>query len=615
MAVTTQGASVFLLGPQLALVRVQLDAVAADQVGAEPAAATAAAAIAGALAARLGAARAVESGFLEPVRPAHRAPAEASAGPVAGVLLCRDPATAREFADLVRQLAAVGAGRWIVSTDGELPACGRPLYVLPTDPLTPARPLSVPTSLLTQQIHLGEGFEGSHLTLADPARADRVRWAFEERLDALGFTERPRPLLYRARRDPVALARAIKAATRLGPDQAVLVDSLRTVAFATARAVGATPFRQLPDTQAWTYGMVRGLQVRPGSIAGSHVATCRTPAGGQDHLEGNSGKGVTSRAALTGAVGEAVERYAAYQANWSLPPADPGAPRLELADLHPYGPAWERHRRAPRAARVPVAYVAGTRLADGASVAVPKALVTFPYLGPDRPTDGVTTGLAGAASEETAVLRGLREVLERDGLYNGFSGLRPAVRLDHTGALARLGLAGAFPGSVWALHWPQDGLVLPDVHAFHHDPQTGVLVRASGSGTSFRQALDGAVTELCQIHFEAVRARAAGTPTSAAHAAWARPQVSARARRYLDEQRTGPPPAVPYADEAGQLGYFVERLAQRGHSPIVVRLPLCGPDWTVVRVLVPGATTSPYGSHSRGGGGLLGAPWEHGIPT
>jgi ribosomal protein S12 methylthiotransferase accessory factor YcaO len=611
---------VFLLGPGLSLIRLEVGSGVPDE-----------AAITQALAQSMGIERAVESGFLEymmePVDSSPGPPGQRPAEPVAGVIVCDDAALARACADLVRQLSVEGAGRWAVTTGGELPLPIEPppfVIMAAHRAAVRHRPATLPVG--GRVLDIGESFEGTYIAGAETASTDgatpaaiadhwspgSARWAFEARLDALGFTERPVPFRYRLQTDPVGLARAIRTATGLGPGTAVLTVDQRTVAFATPDAVRSTSFNGVPRAQAWTFGMARGLEARPGSIVGSYVATCRTPAGGQDHLEGNSGKGITPEAAITGAVGEALERFAAYEANWSLPPARDALQRIDIADLHPYGAAWERQRRA---AAAPVACVEGFRLADGAIVAVPKALVTFPYLGADRPTDGITTGLAAAPDSDSAVLRGLREVLERDNLYNAFTEMRPGLRLDLTEVLGQLGLDSAFRGDVWAVHWPHDGYVLPDVHAFHHDPHTGVLVRASGSGVSFQEAAEDALTELCQVHFEAVRAGAAGEATSPAHAEWARPSVIDKARRYLDAQCHGDPLAVPYSDDTAQLDYLVRRLVDLGTGPIGVRLPLRGPDWTVVRVLVPGATTSPYASQSRGGRRLLNPHWSHGIPT
>ncbi|MEV0381657.1 YcaO-like family protein [Nonomuraea sp. NPDC050643] len=544
------------------------------------------------------------AGFLETRAPDDDdVPPRRENAAVTGVVIRADGMPYRECADLCRRLSAEGAGHWVTVARGEpLPTAGPPPLIV-----VAAHRTSAPDGMTRPRgdgrvLRIGESFEGTFVTGPDDGRdLAPPRWAFETRLAALGFTERPLPILHRMRTDPAGLARAITLAAKLGPEEAVLVSGLRTVAFGTPEAVAATPFGEIPRSQAWTFGMARGFRVRPGAIRGSHVASCRTPAGGQDHLEGNSGKGVTAQAAIAGAVGEALERYAACEANRSLPPSGDTTRRLDLARFHPYGPPWEGRRP-------PVVYVDGIDLADGTTVAVPKALVVFPYLGADRPTYGITTGLAAGPDVADATLRGLREVLERDGLYTGFTHLLPARRLDPGAALARLNLTGAFDGEIWALHWPREGHVLPDVHAFHHG--AGLLVRASGSGLTFDDALDGALIELCQVHLEAVRARRTGTSTSPAHTRWARPDVIAQARRYLDGHRLGDPPAVPYGDPRSQLDHLVART-----RPVVVRLPLRGPDWAVVRVLVPGATTSPYPSDSRGGRRLLNAPWTHGIPT
>ncbi|MEU1879004.1 YcaO-like family protein [Streptosporangium sp. NPDC020072] len=522
---------------------------------------------------------------------------------------------ARACAELARRLTAAGQARWVIGR----PSLPETLVLIVTHRQADHDALAR-TLRAGRLLRVGESFEGLYVTGPGPLSGplsgslsgpgpDR-RWAFEHRLAELGLHDRPSTTLWRLRVDPDGLVRAVLAATRHTADDAVLADSGRRVSFATPAALRRTAFRNVPDTQAWTFGMVRGLKSGPGAVAGSRIATCRTPASGQDHLEGNSGKGTDPQAAVTGAVGEAVERYTAYEANWSLPPAAKTSRRVDLAQFHPYGDVWDRGP-APTAD-----YVDGTDLTDHTTVAVPKALVTFPYVGADRPTYGGTTGLAAAPDVADATLRGLREVLERDSLYHHFTGLRPAYRLDTAASLRRLRLTGAFRGDLWVLHWPNREYLMPDVHAFHHDPHTGLLVRSSGSGLTFDEAVDSAMLELCQVYHEGVRAHRAGAATSTVHARWRRPSVIDECRRYLDSQRPHAVPEMPYHDAPGQLEHLVRRLAAADRGPIVVRLPLRGPDWTVVRVLVPGAATVPYASASRGGARLpTDAPWRHGIPT
>ncbi|UCM88673.1 YcaO-like family protein [Streptomyces marincola] len=613
----TRGAGTFVLGPRLSLARIAPGAHDRDEVP-----------VARSIARSMGLDRAVASGWLEPVAPTAppppEPPDEPPDEPVTGILVHSDPATAHACTALAERLTAQGAGRWVALAAGQPPpATERPPFVVVAAHRRDAARDAVPPVRDGRVLHVGEAFEGTYITGpgrgtapgSDTGDGFAARWAFETRLASLGLTDRPVPLLFRIREDPAAVVRAIMTAMALPPSGAVLVATGRTVRFCTPDAVGSTPLRDVPRTQAWTFGMARGFGVGPGSVPGSYIATCRTPAGGQDHLEGNSGKGPTEEAATTGAVGEALERYAAYEANWSLPPSRGPARRIDLADLHPYGDAWERRVAAGAAAGPPVAFVDGAGLADGAAVAVPRALVAFPYVGADRPTDGTTTGLAAGPDLAAASLRGLREVLERHSLYGSFAHLRPGYRLDPAASLDRLGLTGAFKGEVWAVHWPHEGYVLPDVHAFHHDPEEGLLVRASGSGLTFDEAMDSALAELCQVHFEGVRARRAGAPAGPAHAAWARRPVVGRARRYLDALPAAAAPPVPYTDPRAQFDHLVSRLADRGTGPVVVRLPLRGPDWTVVRVLVPGATTATAPSDSRGGRRLADAPWTHGIPT
>jgi len=617
---STQGAQSYLLGPALALLRVDCAEVSTSG-------------LVDAVARSVGTTQAIGSGFLVAaaassnslVTSGHCTDRRLDCGagpPITGLVVCGAGVPAAEGRELGRLLSDRG-GRWEAASgaaalaewciSAHLPAV---VLIAHGQQEQDKFARTLPTGCV---LRVCESFEGAFVTRAggitagadEPASAG-IYWAFEARVNALGFTDRPSTTRWRLRSDPDGLAAAILAVVRARSDEAVLVTSRRTVSLGTPHAVRTTRFADVKAVHSWTFGVMRGLTVERGAIPGSYVAVCRTPAGGRDELEGNSGKGVDPESAITGAVGEALERYAAYEANTSLKPAARTIRRIHLADLHPFGVSWARHRSDPPDS---MAYVEGVDLVDDSAVAVPKALVVFPYLGTGRPTDSTTTGLAAGGDQDTAVVRGLREVLERSSLYRSFSQMLPALRLDPADALRSLGLESSFPGDIWCLHWTRDSLTLPDVHAFYHDPATGLLVRASGSGVTFHDALRGAVLELCQVFHEAVRARRACTPTSPVHARWTRTDVVDEARFYLDAQPARPCPDVPYADERGQREHLVGRLGACGRNPVAVRLPLRGPDWTVVRVLVPLATTSPHASDSPAGAALTDQRWAHGIPT
>ncbi|NEN79783.1 YcaO-like family protein [Nocardioides zeae] len=456
-------------------------------------------------------------------------------------------------------------------------------------------------------------YVGPLVTTADQCRSfgDRPHWAFETRLDDLGVTRRPTGMVDAIRAAPAAVARAVRAAVQ-DSDSAVTVSDGRLHQFPTADTLSRSSPQQLLERQSWTWGALRNARLDVGSIPGTYVASCRTPAAGVEHLEGNSGKGVSIAEARISMVGEAVERSAALLVNQTCRPlrrADTGTRVYDVADFHPYGSRWtdasssDRNSRVERATHVP-----GVVLGTGESVLVPVDVVAAPVTAAVPTTSGVTTGLAAHTSWEDAVLRGLNEVLERDSFYRGFMWRRPAVRVDINRVVERLGIdLGA--RELWAIRW--EDCPVQSVHSFIYDPQHDSFSRGSGSGPTVADATCGSVIEASQIHLQMVRTMTHGAPYR-----WAGQRVTDAIRSYLDAQPVGrsSEPDAATSDSAGaQLTRITRRIQERGMEVIVVDLPINGPAWYAVRVLVPGATIAPEPAEYGGGRALLGAPWTDGI--
>ncbi|MEV1121254.1 YcaO-like family protein [Actinosynnema sp. NPDC049800] len=451
----------------------------------------------------------------------------------------------------------------------------------------------------------GESVDGTHVGPVLASRDDVRRyfeatttWWSDRALRDLGFTSRPLPLLTGpARADAVAAATDSLLRDRV-PDRVVLLDGGRIAQLWTAVRRGPLAAEGLRAEQSWAKGLMKDLRVFAGGSPERPVrlSTCRTPAGGVvPELESASGKGATDEEAVTRAVGEAIERFAAWNANQLPKACADGTRRLRLEDFHPYGTAYDEYLAA---GRPPVDHVRGLSLVDGEPVDVPLALVAFPYIpGPGdrpRPTWGTTTGLAVHPVREEAVARALREVLERASLYPNFLWQRPAIRLPDPDPATRL------------LVYP-DTLV-PVVHAFVVDHGAARAARGSGSGLTWTQAIAAAVEEAEQIMSQ-VR-RDPPDHMGAAFRDWADPAVVERVWAYVDAHPEERPPDVEHRSAAEQ----VRAVAVRSAEVVVVDLPCAVRGWTAVRVLVPGATAHRFASPSAAGDRLTGAPWHAGLP-
>jgi len=477
-------------------------------------------------------------------------------------------------------------------------------------------------------IWVGECDEGTHVGPLlnhehdiDQYYEATTKWCSDRKLRELGFRERPVPLIT----DPDRTAR-VAAATHLllcslkgtGGQVAVsdgylhLIDQARPVKLWTDTVARPVPTRLLRAEQAWSKGLLRDLHIVTGRSTGVKLAACRISTGAMlPELESVSGKGLTQDLAMTRAIGEAVERFGAWRAN-DLPVSrlGPHDRMVPLTAFHPFGPLYDRYLEtgAPE-----VRYVRGLSLTTGETVHVPLVLTAFPFAAPSdecRPSWGVTTGLAAHTDRKTAILRGLREILESDSLYSNFFWQRRGRRLSLP---TKVRIVIEEPHRKWFLvSYERYPLPIVQAFTFEQSEQGWIGARGSGSNLSWEDAAVNSVEEAEQVMAQ-VR-RGAPNHMGTGFSNWATPAVCEHAISYLERQ--------PYASEVGpehttarqQFDSILEWLAAERREAIVVDLPCPVAGWSVVRVLITGAVLHGHASSSAGGRRLVGAPWQFRLP-
>lgn len=237
----------------------------------------------------------------------------------------------------------------------------------------------------------------------------------------------------------------------------------------------------------------------------------------------NAGKGRTENEAKLSALGEAVERYSAFQ--WDSQRTYVATQSaLKLRCISPddcvlysesqYAqPTWHYRRYDPTQETT---WIEGHELPSGDRVALPASLVYLVHPLPrfeDYFTAITSNGLAAGPSLEAAILGGLYELIERDALMITWMNRLPAIELE----LPDLGFCGA---SV-VRHYQKFGMQLraflirtdqlPTVVmavAFETDPARPARVIGMGCDLQPSVAVDKAIFELCQARpSEAMRFR------------------------------------------------------------------------------------------------------------
>jgi ribosomal protein S12 methylthiotransferase accessory factor len=338
---------------------------------------------------------------------------------------------------------------------------------------------------------------------------------------------------------------------------------------------------------------------------------------GLGHLSGIGGSGPTREAAISAAVGEALERYAA-----SYVPFE----RLIRASARELGDAAippERFAlfsdRQHRGARFPfrkfdedarVLWVEGSELVSGRSVLAPAELV---FLAPAR-LDGAepighstSSGLACAADPAAAVLRALCELLERDAFMIVWANrlTLPLLEAGRSRSIERESARFARAGL---------GFAAVDLSIFHGLPTVLAVVRAP-AGFPGALGVGAAVAPSIEEAWWKALAEAFAARTAAAKLALLEPEAdaprpirsfedhirhysdhaNADTTRFLDESEARVPAervgALEGTTTAERISGLVRRVEAAGASayvvdvtsPDVAELGLC-----VHRVLTPG---------------------------
>ena len=153
-----------------------------------------------------------------------------------------------------------------------------------------------------------------------------------------------------------------------------------------------------------------------------------------------AGKGLSEQDAIAAAVGEAVERYCAFQldpariylAQWAdVCEAAISPPEFVLYSPQQYTkPEWPYQRWREEAK---IGWIDGSELPQQRRVAVPASLTYLVHTPPqaeDAFTSATSNGLAAGMSLPAAVLAGLCELMERDAFLITWLNRLPATELD-----------------------------------------------------------------------------------------------------------------------------------------------------------------------------------------
>jgi ribosomal protein S12 methylthiotransferase accessory factor len=197
----------------------------------------------------------------------------------------------------------------------------------------------------------------------------------------------------------------------------------------------------------------KGAGNRLGIVAApEHIPTTAADVPGVFHASVRSPYGVSggvgwdSDSAATAAIGEGLERFSA--ASHPLPELATtfGIPTYTYDAFSLFSSEQQAHPSCPWQPTTAPTFVGATRLADGASVGVPRALVSLSD--PQGEAIATSNGLAAGPTQCDAVERGLQEVIERDALMTAWlHGLAPhrlalprelAARVAHLGADVRV---------------------------------------------------------------------------------------------------------------------------------------------------------------------------------
>lgn len=456
----------------------------------------------------------------------------------------------------------------------------------------------------TAGVHVGPLFRSA--TDIENYQTASFGHAFARELQRLGFASAwPCSLLQTVARDPEPVAHAIIHLLDRALDDPFLcydVEGGRMVRTWSAACTLAIDPGAIAE-QCWDKGLFRRLEVRPiDDVPVVYVATCRTPPSGVAYLETNSGKGLSAERAARGAIGEAVERFAAWRANDMLQAQTLPHQQLTLSAFHPFG---GHHGASTTLLPMTAAHDVRT----GERIAVPTCLVPFPYVhaGP-APTISSTIGLAVHPVRDDAVVAAALELIERDDFLTGLTEDGVAEAFENLAmvspeagrlmeAVQRAGL------DITVIRYRA---TMPHVvHAVLHDPTLNGVSFGSGSGAAqLADAVERAVTEALQVREQLRRVALEPVECRGRYDDCSEWLAPAFVDAVLRHAATAVPVPIPFdagADVGTALDVVVKHIERLGSRLLVVDLPSPVRGWHAVRALAPGLCLHPHRSDSAGG--------------
>lgn len=373
----------------------------------------------------------------------------------------------------------------------------------------------------------------------------------------------------------------------LDPLDPPLPTGLRTESGLRTRDAGE--LRTMLQPHLSDYGITRVAHLTGFDYVGLPVHMAVKPQGRT--LSSGSGKGPTTDASWVSAVMECAEQAVWESLSYDAVQASESAMRrmgITVADgtrlPHMRGAIWNEH--------LPIKWVPGWDIVSGREIYVPESLVSVSLWGEPtlKPFVSGSNGLASGAHILEAVLSGLQEVIERDGVC-----LRSSI--THSEKLQGEELLQATaPGIAERLE--RSGLQLevvdcqteigvPTVVAYLHDAvggQTGSF-KGAGAGVSNATALARAVTEAAQARCLIVAGARDDMFETMRSAATSRPER---------EHPRHPNQLQPGVDHGSgnvlaDLNWMVDRLVEAGLDQVIVfRHTQPDEPVQVARVIVPG---------------------------
>jgi ribosomal protein S12 methylthiotransferase accessory factor len=268
-------------------------------------------------------------------------------------------------------------------------------------------------------------------------------------------------------------------------------------------------------------GIIRSLsRVSRGTEEPSPPVVCQSLVSQFDYRTASTkdrlaaGKGETEQEAMLGAIGEALERYCAYQENpeavFRATAADLGRAAIPPPDFVLYSDrqyALPGFKYAKPDMQTPIGWTRAVELPEGSEAFVPASLV-YLYFNTEGP-DGyfcppTSNGLAAGPSLDSAVLSGLYELIERDAFLITWMNRLAVPRVDYSsmpGIAARIRSHYARFGIEALVYDVTTDIGVPVMMAMAVDRSGGGPAVVVGLGCHLNPAvaLKKALMEVCQV--------------------------------------------------------------------------------------------------------------------